>query len=99
MPGSDQLPAFLPFSAAPAPSTPLGPFEDSAVVWTTWVTLMGFVGITALSLLAAGPAARRIDSGALSAVTTRLARVAVVLGVLAFPAVLTNIAHSGDEGG
>ena len=28
-------------AAAPAPSTPLGPFADSAVAWTTWITLMG----------------------------------------------------------
>src|SRR5258708_5319539 len=63
MPLSDQLPALLALSAAPAPSTPLGPFEDSAVAWTTWVTLMGFVGVTTLALVAAGPAARRISAG------------------------------------
>lgn len=99
MPLSDQLPAFLSLSAAPAPSTPLGPFEDSAVEWTTWVTLMGFVGVTTLALVAAGPAARRISAGALAAVTVRLARAAAVLGVLAVPAVLTDLAHSGDDGG
>jgi putative copper export protein len=60
---------------------------------------MGFVGVTALALLAAGPAARRIGPDALSAVTTRLARTAVVLGILAVPAVLTDLARSGDEGG
>ena len=98
MPLSGQLPAFA--SAAPAPSTPLGPFEDSAVAWTTWVTLMGFVGVTALALVAAGPAARRISAGTLAAVTARLARVAAVLGVLAVPAVLTDLAHSAsDDGG
>jgi putative copper export protein len=99
MPLSDQLPALLALSAAPAPSTPLGPFEDSAVAWTTWVTLMGFVGVTTLALVAAGPAARRISAGTLAAVTARLARVAAVLGVLAGPAVLTDLAHSGDDGG
>ncbi|MFF3559228.1 copper resistance D family protein [Streptomyces sp. NPDC002574] len=87
------------FSAAPAPSTPLGPFADSAVAWSAWVTLMGFVGVTALALVAAGPAAGRISAEALSAVTVRLARAAVVLGVLAVPAVLTGLAHSGDDGG
>ncbi|MFJ4845608.1 MULTISPECIES: copper resistance D family protein [unclassified Streptomyces] len=60
---------------------------------------MGFVGVTALALVAAGPAAGRIGADALSAVTVRLARAAVVLGVLAVPAVLTGLAHSGDDGG
>ncbi|MYS19896.1 copper resistance protein CopD [Streptomyces sp. SID4948] len=85
--------------AAAAPSTPLGPFEDSAVAWTTWVTLMGFVGLVALALTAAGPAARAIGSDALAAVTARLTRVAVVLGVLAVPAVLTDLAHDASESG
>ncbi len=99
MPASPPVLSHVPFLAAPAPSTPLGPFADSAVVWTTWVTLMGFVGLTALALIAAGPAARRIGDDALAAVTTRLTRAAVVLGVLAVPAVLTDLAHSGDDGG
>ncbi|GII51924.1 hypothetical protein Pth03_03130 [Planotetraspora thailandica] len=60
---------------------------------------MGFVGVTALALVTAGPAARRIGAGTLAAVTARLARAAVVLGVLAVPAVLTDLAHSGDGGG
>ncbi|MEU6341639.1 CopD family protein [Streptomyces sp. NPDC046977] len=60
---------------------------------------MGFVGVTALALVAARPAAGRIGADALSAVTVRLARAAVVLGVLAVPAVLTGLAHSGDDGG
>jgi len=85
--------------AAAGPSTPLGPFEDSAVAWTTWVTLMGFVGLTALALIAVGPAARRIGSDALASVTVRLTRVAVVLGVLAVPAVLTDFAHGASETG
>ncbi|WP_446040178.1 CopD family protein [Streptomyces sp. SID1121] len=79
--------------AATAPSTPLGPFEDTAVTWATWVTLMGFVGVIALALLAAGPVARRIGSDTLAAVTVRLSRAAVVLGLLAVPAVLTSLAH------
>ena len=99
MPTSGQLLALMPPSSAPPPSTPLGSFEDSAVTWTTWVTLMGFVGVTALALLSAGPAARRIGAGTLASVTTRLARAAVVLGVLAVPAVLTGLAHSGKDGG
>jgi putative copper export protein len=98
VPTSVQLLALLPPTAAPLPSTPLGPFEDSAVAWTTWVTLMGFVGMTALALLCAGPAARRISTDTLAAVTARLARAAVVLGILAVPAALTGLAHSGDTG-
>jgi putative copper export protein len=99
MPASPPPLPHQPLLAAPAPSTPLGPFADSAVAWTTWATLMGFVGLTALALVAAGPAARRAGGGTLTAVTTRLARAAVVLGVLAVPAVLTDLAHSRDEGG
>ncbi|HEU5353378.1 MAG TPA: CopD family protein [Actinocrinis sp.] len=98
MPTSDQLLALLP-QAAPIPSTPLGSFEDSAVSWLAWVTLMGFVGVTALSLISTGPAADRLNAAALSAVTRRLARVGIVLGVLAVPAALTALAHSGKKGG
>ncbi|MFE3266929.1 copper resistance D family protein [Streptomyces sp. NPDC059215] len=99
MPLSDPSSGLLQFTAAPAPSTPLGPFEDSAVAWATWATLMGFVGVTALALTAAGPAARRIGADTLAAVTARLSRTAVVLAVLAVAAVLTELAHSGDSGG
>jgi putative copper export protein len=60
---------------------------------------MGFVGLTALALVAAGPAARRIGSDMLAAVTVRLSRAAVVLGVLAVPAVLTDLAHAASEEG
>lgn len=98
MPTSDQLLALLP-QAAPLPSTPLGSFEDSAVAWTTWVTLMGFVGVTALSLISTGPAAGRLNAATLNAVTRRLSRAAIVLGALAVPAVLTSLAHSGKRGG
>jgi putative copper export protein len=93
------MPPFLTFSAAPVPSTPLGPFVDSAVAWTTWVTLMGFVGLTALAVLAVGPPARRIGSDTLAAVTARLSRAAVALGVLAVPAVLTDLAHGASQSG
>ena len=55
---------------------------------------MGFLGVTALTLLAAGPAARRIGTDAAVAVTVRLTRVAAVLGLLAIPAVLTDAAHA-----
>ena len=85
--------------AAPAPSTPLGPFMDSAVAWTTWITLMGFVGLSALALLAAGPVGRRIGPDLLAQVTTRLARVAVPLGLLAVPAVLTDLGNDASEAG
>jgi putative copper export protein len=60
---------------------------------------MGFVGLTALALFAAGPAVRRIGSDALASVTARLARAALVLGVLAVPAVLTDLAHGASESG
>ncbi len=85
--------------AAAAPSTPLGPFVDSAVAWTAWVTLMGFVGLAALALVAVGPVAGRIGSDTLAAVTVRLSRAAVVLGVLAAPAVLTGLAHGASANG
>jgi putative copper export protein len=85
--------------SVPAPSTPLGPFEDSAVAWATWVTLMGFVGLVALALAVAGPPARRIGTDTLGRVTARLTRVAFVLGLLAVPAVLTDLAHDASESG
>ncbi|MCM3923659.1 CopD family protein [Frankia sp. AiPs1] len=85
-------------SAAAAPSTPLGPFEDSAVAWTTWVTLMGFVGLVALALIL-GPPARRIGAETLAATTARLARAAALLGALAVPTVLTELAHDASEQG
>ena len=85
--------------AAVAPSTPLGPFEDSAVSWVTWVTLMGFVGVVALALLSAGPAARVIGGGAIAMTARRLAAVALGLGVLSIPAVLTDMAHDASESG
>jgi putative copper export protein len=99
MPISSVSPHALFVSAAAAPSTPLGPFVDSAVDWTTWMTLMGFVGLTALALLAVGPPAGRIGPDTLAAVTTRLSRAAVVLGVLAVPAVLTDLAHDASQSG
>ncbi|WP_392750260.1 copper resistance D family protein [Streptomyces sp. LN590] len=98
MPLPSQFPHALLLSAA-APSTPLGPFEDSAVAWSTWVTLMGFVGVTVLALVSAGPVASAIGSDTLTAVTVRLSRLAVVLGVLAVPAVLAGLAHNASEEG
>jgi len=89
----------VPYAAAAAPSTPLGPFVDSAVAWTTWVTLMGFVGLVALALLAAIPAAARAAPGAVPAVTARIARAALVVGVLAVPAVLTELAQGAAHNG
>ncbi|MFJ1708485.1 copper resistance D family protein [Kitasatospora sp. NPDC088346] len=96
MPGLSIPPALTSLSAA-APSTPLGPFVDSAVAWTTWVALMGLVGLIALVLLAAGPAAARTAPAALPVVTARLARAAAVLGVLTVPAVLTELAHGASK--
>ncbi|WP_327288729.1 copper resistance D family protein [Streptomyces sp. NBC_01198] len=98
MPLPDLSPHVMTLSAA-APSTPLGPFEDSAVTWTTWVTLIGFVGLTALALTAVGPAARALGAAAQGALTARLARAAVVLGVLAVPAVLSDLAHGASASG
>jgi putative copper export protein len=86
-------------AAVPAPSTPLGPFADSVVAWTTWITLMGFVGLTVLALAVAGPAARRTAPGALNRLTARPARAATLLGILAVPAVLTDLAHGSSESG
>jgi putative copper export protein len=60
---------------------------------------MGFVGLVTLALVTAGPAARRIAPEALASVTVRLARVALVLGVLAFPAVLSDFAHGASKSG
>jgi copper transport protein len=55
---------------------------------------MGFVGLVALALVSAGPpAARRLGPDSLARVTIRMARVAVVLAVLAVPAALTDLAH------
>ncbi|MFB7666500.1 CopD family protein [Kitasatospora sp. NPDC056138] len=93
------MPPALTSLAAAAPSTPLGPFVDSAVAWSTWVTLMGLVGLIALALLSAGPAAVRTAPSALPAVTARLALAAAVAGVLALPAVLTDLAHHASAGG
>ncbi|MEU6519599.1 CopD family protein [Streptomyces sp. NPDC046978] len=98
MPPPSSFPDAPPLAVAP-PSTPLGPFEDSAVAWVPWVTLMGFVGLTALALVAAGPSARRVGPDTLAAVTARLSRAAVVLGLLAVPAVLTELAHGASEDG
>jgi putative copper export protein len=85
--------------AAAPPSTPLGPWVDSAVAWTTWVTLMGFVGLTVLALAVVAAPSRRAAPGTPAHVTMRLARVAVVLGVLAVPAVLTLLAQGDSETG
>jgi putative copper export protein len=88
-----------PLAAAPAPSTPLGPFADSAVAWTTWVTLMGLVGVTALALIVVGPPARRVDDATVRRTTSRLSLAAVILGALSLPAVLTDLAHDASESG
>ncbi|MGW4649884.1 copper resistance D family protein [Kitasatospora sp. NPDC004289] len=82
--------------AGAVPSTPLGPFADSAVNWAVWVTLMAAVGLLALALLAAVPAAVRNAADSAPAVTGRLALAAVVVGVLAVPAVLTELAHAAS---
>ena len=92
------MPHFSVAAAAP-PSTPLGPWVDSAVAWTTWITLMGFVGLTVLSLAGVGAPARRVSPGTLAHVTVRLALAAVVLGVLAVPAVLASLALGAGENG
>lgn len=60
---------------------------------------MGFVGLTALAVVSAGPAARRVGAGVLGAVNVRLARAALVFGVLGVPAVLSDMARSAAAGG
>jgi putative copper export protein len=84
--------------AAPTPSTPLGSFEDSAVSWASWATLMSFVGLVALALVVAAPA-RELGDRAARIVRGRLAWAAVAVGVLAVPAVLTDHAHSAARTG
>ena len=84
--------------AAPAPSTPLGPFEDNAVSWASWVTLMSFVGLLALGLLVAAPADGLGDRTA-RLVRSRLAWAAIIAGGLAFPAVLTDLARGASKSG
>lgn len=86
-------------AAVPAPSTPLGPFADSAVAWTTWITLMGSVGLTVLALAVAGPAGRRAGPEASARVTARLASAASALSLLVVPAVLTELAHGFSASG
>jgi putative copper export protein len=83
---------------APAPSTPLGSFEDSAVSWASWATLMSFVGLVALALVVAAPARGLGDRDA-QLVRARLAWAAVVAGVLALPAVLTDQARGAAKAG
>jgi putative copper export protein len=86
------------YLGAPAPSTPLGPFEDSAVSWASWVTLMSFVGLVALGLLVAAPA-DGLGHRTARLVRSRLAWAAIVAGVLAFPAVLTDLARAASSSG
>lgn len=99
MPSSGQLTSMTSDLAAPAPSTPLGPFIDSAVSWAMWITIMGAAGVLALAVLSAGPASRRVGADLYASVVRRLARAALVLGALSIPATLTDMAHGGDDGG
>jgi putative copper export protein len=69
------------------------------VAWTTWITLMGSVGITVLALAVAGPVARRTSPAAFGRLTARLALAAAVLSALAVPAVLTEIAQQASPSG
>jgi putative copper export protein len=86
-------------AALPAPSTPLGPISDGVVAWTTWITLMGFLGVATLALVVAGPVARRIGPATVQSTTVRLARVATVLGILVVPAVLSDEANGAAADG
>jgi hypothetical protein len=52
---------------------------DSAVAWTTWITLMGCAGLTVLALAGVTGPARRSSAGTLPRVTARLARLAAAL--------------------
>lgn len=85
-------------TSVPAPSTPLGSFADSAVSWTSWVTLMSFVGLVALALLVAAPA-RGLGDRAARLVRGRLAGAAVAAGFLAVPAVLSDHARRAADHG
>ncbi|WP_228560280.1 CopD family protein [Catenulispora pinisilvae] len=88
-------PALALAARAPAPSTPLGSFESSAVSWASWATLMSFVGLVALALVVAAPA-NAVGDRAERLVRGRLAWAAVAAGVLAFPAVLSHHARSAS---
>jgi putative copper resistance protein D len=69
------------------------------VAWTTWITLMGSVGLTVLALAVVGPAARRTAPAARARLTSRVALTAAVLGILAVPAVLSDLAHGVSQSG
>ncbi|MEY9940560.1 CopD family protein [Streptacidiphilus sp. MAP5-3] len=99
MPFSDPLPQSLP-TAAPSPSTPLGPFLDSALAWASWSTVMAFVGLIVLALLVAAPSGR-VGADTQARVRTRLTAAAVAAGALAGPAALVGLAHdaAGGPGG
>lgn len=84
--------------AAPAPSTPLGSFEDGAVSWASRTTLMAFVGLAALAFLVAGPAHGLAAQGS-TTVRTRLSWSAAAAGLLASVAVLTDLAHAASDDG
>jgi copper transport protein len=60
---------------------------------------MGFVGLTVLALAGVGRPARLAAPGTLAQVTARLARAAAALGLLAVPAVLTDLAHDASDAG
>ncbi|MEY9871984.1 putative copper export protein [Streptacidiphilus sp. MAP12-33] len=96
MPFSDSPPLSLPTAAAP-PSTPLGPFLDSALAWASWSTVMAFVGLLVLALVVDAPA-RRAGATTGRRVRGRLAAAGVVAGVLAGPAATTGLAHDAAGG-
>jgi putative copper export protein len=60
---------------------------------------MGSVGLTVLALAVAGPAACRTAPAALARLTSRVALTAAALGILAVPAVLSDLAHGFSETG
>jgi putative copper export protein len=76
----------------PPPAPTLGPIWDGVLPGLGWITLMGLVGVLAFLALS-GPIARDAGEIAHRAVTARLARVAVVLGVLALPVNFIGLAH------
>lgn len=84
---------------AAAPLTPLSPVEDSVVAGIAWFTLMTATGVAALALLVVRPAARRTAPEAAGALTVRLARLGLLLGLLAVPASLARIAKGLAEEG
>lgn len=84
----------LAVTTPPPPS--LGPIRDGVLSGAMWIALMGLVGLLALGVLCARPAAEPADR---PAVVARLAQVAAAVGILALPLVFLDLAHGLSEDG